>query len=79
MRREFGGLEPSKMDVDEGGIFGRVLDPNQPRMQQFVNLHFRDDQDFMDGRTDSCWIIFDCDPEPIIGRINKKNFKQVEN
>ena len=77
MRREFGGLEPSTMDVGIGGIFGRVIDPNKPKVKQFVNLHFRDDKDFMEGRTDSCWIIFDCDPEPIIGRIGKK-MKQVE-
>lgn len=77
MRREFGGLEPSTMDVGIGGIFGRVIDPNKPKVKQFVNLHFRDDKDFMEGRTDSCWIIFDCDPEPIIGRIGKK-IKQVE-
>lgn len=77
MRREFGGLEPSTMDVGIGGIFGRVIDPNKPKVKQFVNLHFRDDKDFMEGRTDSCWIIFDCDPEPIIGRIGNK-IKQVE-
>ena len=77
MRREFGGLEPSTMDVGIGGIFGRVIDPNKPKVKQFVNLHFRDDKDFMEGRTDSCWIIFECDPEPIIGRIGKK-IKQVE-
>ena len=66
------------MDVEEGGIFGRVLDPNKPRLKQVVNLHFRDDADFMEGRKDWCWIIFDCDSEPIIGRIKKKKFKQVE-
>lgn len=76
-RREFGGLVPATMDVDIGGIFGKVIDPNKPRMQQRINLHFRDDIDFMEGRKDWCWIIFDCDPEPIIGRINK-NFKQME-
>lgn len=72
MRREFGGLKPAEMDVDIGGIFGRVIDPNKPLMQQCVNLHYKDDVNFMEGRTDGCWIIFDCDPEPIIGRINKK-------
>ena len=77
MRREFGGLKPAEMDVDIGGIFGRVIDPNKPLMQQTVNLHFRDDKDFMEGRTDYCWIIFDCDEESIVGRINKK-IKQVE-
>lgn len=71
-RREFGGLEPAKMDVDIGGIFGKVADPNIPRMQQYINLHWQDDKDFMEGRTEGCWIIFDTDPEPMIGRIGKK-------
>ena len=71
-RREFGGLTPAKMDVDIGGIFGKVLKPDIPKHQQRVHLHHRDDQNFVEGRTDGCWIIFDCDPEPIIGRINKK-------
>ena len=76
-RREFGGLTPAKMDVDIGGIYGKVLKPDIPKAQQRVNLHHRDDRDFVEGRTDGVWIIFDCDPEPIIGKINKK-FKQVE-
>lgn len=77
MRREFGGLVPAKMDVGIGGIFGRVLKPDVPLSKQRVNLHFRDDDDFWNGRTDACWIVFDCDPDPIIGKINKKP-KQVE-
>lgn len=77
MRRQFGGLTPTKMDVGIGGIFGRVVDPKKPLMQQRVNLHFRDDVDFMEGRKDWCWIIFDCDPDPIIDKVNKK-LKQVE-
>lgn len=77
MRREFGGMNPAKMDVGIGGIFGRVVDPKKPLMQQTVNLHFRDDKDFCEGRTDGCWIIFDCDPDPIIDKVNKK-MKQVE-
>ena len=76
-RREFGGLTPAQMDVDIGGIYGKVLKPDIPKAQQRVNLHHRDDQDFVEGRTDGVWIIFDCDPEPIVGRINKK-FRQVE-
>lgn len=67
-RREFGGFNPHKMDVDEGGIFGKVVDPDKPLMQQRINLHHRDDKDFMEGRTEGCWILFDCDPEPIVGR-----------
>lgn len=67
-RREFGGLTPHRMDVDEGGIFGKVINPDIPLTQQHINLHHRDDVDFVEGRTEGCWIIFDCDPEPIIGR-----------
>jgi len=77
MRREFGGLTPAVMDVDEGGIFGRVLDPNIPKHEQFVDLGFRKDKDFMEGRTDSVMIYFPCDPKPIIGRINR-HFTKVE-
>lgn len=75
MRREFGGLKPAEMDVDEGGIFGRVINPDIPKHQQRVNLHWRDDKDFAEGRKDWCYMIFDCDV--IIGKINKK-FKRVE-
>ena len=70
MRREFGGLQPEKMDVEEGGIFGKVLDPNIPRHMQRINLHFRDDQDFMEGRKNWCYMIFDC--EVMIGKMNRK-------
>lgn len=77
MRREFGGMNPKKMDVGIGGIFGRVWDDDNPKTHKMINLHFWDDPEFMEGRTDSCWIIFDCDPEPIVGRINKK-LTQVE-
>lgn len=73
MRREFGGLEPHKMDVDIGGIYGRVWDDNNKETHKLIKLHYQDDPDFMSGRTDSCWIIFDCDPEPIIGRMRKRN------
>ena len=71
-RREFGGLIPAKMDVDIGGIFGKVLKPGIPIAKQYIDLHFRDDKEFMEGRTDGCWIIFDCDPEPLFGKINNK-------
>jgi len=79
MRREFAPSidKAEKMDVDIGGIFGRVLDPNIPVHLQTVNLHFEDDKDFMEGRKDWCWVIFDCDKESIIGRYGKK-IKQVE-
>lgn len=72
MRREFGGLNPKSMDVDIGGIFGRLYDPDNPESKRPINLHYEDDVDFMEGRKDWCWIIFDCDPEPIIGRMKRK-------
>lgn len=77
MRREFGGLLPAEMDVGIGGIFGRVVNRDIPLIKNLVCLHHRDDRDFVEGRTNGCWIIFDCDPEPIIGRIGKKP-RQVE-
>ena len=76
MRREFGNyIAPEKMDVDEGGIFGRVIDPKIPLHEQRINLHYEDDKDFMEGRKDWCYVIFDC--EVIVGKINQK-LKQVE-
>ena len=72
MRREFGGYNPSKMDVGIGGIFGRVWEDGKPSTHKLIDLHFRDDKEFMEGRTDSCWIVFDCDPEPIVGKIKPK-------
>ena len=77
MRREFNTLFPAKMDVGIGGIYGVVWTEEKFRAGYKVNLHFKDDKDFMEGRTDSCWIIFDCDPEPIVGKIGKK-FTSVE-
>ena len=77
MRREFNRLFPAKMDVGIGGIYGVVWTEEKFRAGYKVNLHFKDDKDFMDGRSDSCWIIFDCDPEPIINKIGKK-FTSVE-
>lgn len=77
MRREFGGYKAQQMDVGIGGIFGRVIKPDIPKMQQRINLHFRDDKNFMEGRTEGCWIIFDCDPDPIVDKVNKK-LKNVE-
>ena len=78
MRQKFGDLIPAKMDVDIGGIYGVVLKPNIPKSKQRIHLHHRDDENFVNGLTDGCWIIFDCDPEPIVGKISKKRFKQVE-
>ena len=77
MRREFNKLNPQSMDVDIGGIFGRVYEKYKPETHKLVNLHFREDKDFMEGRKDWCYVYFDCDPEPIIGR-TRRGFTQVE-
>ena len=76
MRREFGGLTPNRMDVGIGGIFGRVWIEDKPETHKLINLHYEDDEEFMSGRKDWCWIIFECDPDPIISKINRK-FTQV--
>lgn len=79
MRGEFDGYNPKRLHVDIGNIFGRKYDPDKPETHKLVNLHYQDDEDFMSGRKDSCWIYFDCDPEPIVGRKQKKpRFKKVE-
>lgn len=78
MRREFGGLVPSNMDVGIGGIYGVVQKPDIPKMQQKIDLGWRKDKDFEQGIKDWCWIIFPCDTEPIVNRLSKKKFKQVE-
>lgn len=73
MRREFGGLTPRKMDHPLGGIFGKVFDPSKPDgMKAYKFGGWRDDVDFLEGRKVGTWIIFECDPEPIITKINKK-------
>lgn len=79
MRRKFG--PPKKMDVKFGNLVGRIYDPgnpNQPEAGRRVNLHFRDDKDFMEGRTDWCWIILEVDSEPLINR-EKDPITEIEN
>lgn len=76
MRREFDKLNPARMDVPIGGIFGRHYEKDNPKTHKLIDLHYRDDKDFMDGKKDWCYIYFDCDPEPLIGR--KKPFTQIE-
>jgi len=76
-RRKFRG---PKADVGIGGVLGRVWDPGNPKNPsggRRVNLHFEDDKDFMEGRKDWCWIIFDVDEEPIINRMDEK-FTEIE-
>ena len=81
VRREFYGV---KGDVAAGAMFGRVWDPGNPEHPERgagVNLHFEDDEDFMLGRTDSCWIIIDIDDEPLIetlARQKTEHFISVE-
>lgn len=78
MRREFGGLKPNKMDHPLGGIFGKIFDRNKPNECQRIDLGWRQDLDFCEGRKVGVWIIFPCDPEPIVNRMNNK-FTQIEN
>lgn len=77
MRREFGGLQPHKMDHPLGGIFGKVFDRNKVDGNQKIDLGWRNDRDFVEGRKVGTWIIFPCDKEPIISKVNKK-IKPVE-
>ena len=72
MRREFGGLTPKKMDVPLGGIFGLTCDRTKLETLKHVDLGWRNDADFMDGRKVGVWIIFPCDPEPIVSKVNPK-------
>lgn len=71
MRREFGGLTPKKMDHPLGGIFGLTFDTNGPKGMKHVDLGWRHDQDFMEGRKVGVWIIFPHDDEPIVGKVNQ--------
>ena len=72
VRRIFYGR---KGDVPAGNIYGRIYDPGNPANPngaKLTNLHYEDDEDFMSGRTDSCWLIIDVEPEPIINKIGHK-------
>lgn len=71
MRREFGGLNPKKMDHPLGGIFGRTFDANNPSGMGHIDLGWRNDRDFVEGRKVGVWIIFPCDKEPIVGKVNQ--------
>ena len=73
MRREFGGLTPRKMDHALGGIFGMMFNKNAEHgMKEFKLGGWRDDIDFCEGRKVGTWIIFPCDKEPIISKVNQK-------
>lgn len=77
MRREFGGLKPQSMDHPLGGIFGRLFDRNDPNGCKHIDLGWRSDTDFCEGRKIGVWIIFPCDPDPIISKVNQK-LKAIE-
>ena len=65
VRREFFN---DKGDVACGGMWGRIWDPGNPEHPErgrFVNLHFEDDEDFMSGIKDWCWIEIEIDTEPL--------------
>lgn len=69
MRREFGGLTPDKMDVPIGGIMGLTFDKSKPETLRYIDLGWRKDKDFLEGRKTGVWIIFPCDPTPIMSKI----------
>lgn len=76
VRREFYG---KRGDVGAGGMFGRVFEPGNeehPEYGAMVNLHYEDDEDFMSGRKDWCWIIIDVDDEPLFERMSNIRDKE---
>lgn len=80
VRREFYGR---KGDVACGGMFGRIWDPGNPEHPErgaLVNLHYEEDENFMSGLTDSCWIFIDIDEEPLFETMKPgpNNFTEVE-
>ena len=79
MRRKFAPLnKPHALDHALGGVFGKIFDNNIPNgCAKFELGGWRDDADFMEGRKIGTWIIFPCDKEPIINKINKK-FTAIE-
>lgn len=77
VRRYFYGR---RGDVGEGGMFGRIWDPGDPEHPErgaSVNLHYEEDEDFMSGRTDSCWIIIDVDEEPLFELMKRKSDREM--
>ena len=77
VRRYFYGR---KGDVAEGGMFGRIWDPGDPEHPNRgarVNLHYEEDEDFMTGRTEGCWIIIDIDEEPLFELLKKKRDREM--
>ena len=85
MRRECASMNnPRMFDVGVGGIFGKTFAPYRGDDGHVKYPHFqlggwRDDVDFMEGRKVGVWIIFPCDSEPIIGKIDAKALAPIEN
>ena len=84
MRRECASMNNPRMyDVGAGGIFGKTFEPYKGDDGHMKFPHFqlggwRDDADFMDGRKVGVWVIFPCDKEPIIGKVDSKLMAPVE-
>ena len=77
VRRYFYGRQG---DVGEGGLYGRIWDPGDPAHPErgaLPNLHFQEDEDFWEGRTDSCWIVIDIDPEPLFELMKAKKQRDI--
>ena len=65
VRRYFYGR---RGDIPEGNLFGRIWDPGDPAHPERgakVNLHYEEDEDFMLGLKDWCYILIDIDTEPL--------------
>lgn len=78
VRREFYGRQS---DIGIGGMYGRVWDPGDPEHPErgaFVNLHYEEDEEFMSGRKEGCWIIIDVDPEPLFESMARKTQREIE-
>ena len=72
VRKHFFG---KKGEIGCGGMFGRVWDPGNPEHPErgrAINLHYQEDEEFMSGLTDSCWIIIDIDDEPLFELLDAK-------
>lgn len=77
VRREFYGR---KGDIGNGGMYGRIWDPGDPEHPErgaLVNLHFEEDENFMTGRTEGCWIIIDIDKEPLFELMARKKDREL--
>ena len=77
VRRYFYGR---KGDVAEGALFGRIWDPGDPEHPERgakVNLHYEEDEEFMSGEKDWCYIIIDIDEEPLFELLKRKKDREM--